>query len=233
MFQKQKVSVVMPAYNEEDGIAEAVREFGGNEYVDEVVVIDNNSTDKTASKAKKAGAIVVKEERQGYGFSCRRALREANGDLIVLVEPDGTFTADDVIKLLAYSRDFDFVLGTRTTSELIWEDANMDWFLKWGNWFLGKLIELLYNGPALTDVGCTYRLIKKNALERMQDSFTVGASHFSPEMMILAIKGGIGTIEVPVNYLPRKGTSKITGERVKAFKLGLVMIKLILAYRLS
>jgi glycosyltransferase involved in cell wall biosynthesis len=232
MYKNKKVSVVMPAYNEEEFIAEAVRNFKFQPQVDEVIVINNNSIDSTKKFALEAGAIIVDELKQGYGYACRRALREATGDLIILVEPDGTFAAQDIEKLLAYTEDFDFVLGTRTSKEMIWEGANMDFFLKWGNWALGKMIEVLYNGPSLTDVGCTYRLIKKEALEKIQSEFTVGGSHFSPEMMILAIKQNIPTIEIPVNYKPRLGQSKITGKKGHAFKLGLKMIKLIFEYQL-
>jgi len=231
MYKGKKVSVVMPAYNEEEYIAKAVKEFSSIPEVDEVIVVNNNSTDRTKELAIKAGAIVVDEEKQGYGYACQRALKEASGDLIILVEPDGTFSAHDIEKFLAYSNDFDFVIGSRTSKEMIHEGANMGKFLKWGNWALAKMIEVLFNGPSLTDVGCTYRLIKKDALEKIKDKFTVGGSHFSPEMMILAIKSLIPMIEIPVNYKERKGSSKITGRKWAAFKLGLRMIKLILSYR--
>ena len=231
MYKGKKVSVVMPAYNEEEYIAEAVKEFSSIPEVDEVIVVNNNSTDRTKELAIKAGAIVVDEEKQGYGYACQRALKEASGDLIILVEPDGTFSAHDIEKFLAYSNDFDFVIGSRTSKEMIHEGANMGKFLKWGNWALAKMIEVLFNGPSLTDVGCTYRLIKRDALEKIKDKFTVGGSHFSPEMMILAIKSRIPMIEIPVNYKERKGSSKITGRKWAAFKLGLRMIKLILSYR--
>lgn len=230
MFNGKRVSVVAPAFNEEEYIREAVKDFKSNKYVDEVVVVNNNSTDRTAELAKKAGARVVLEKRQGYGYACRRALEEARGDFIILVEPDGTFTAKDVIKFLAYSDDFDFILGTRTSKELIWKGANMGSFLRWGNVFLGRLITVLHNGPHLSDVGCTYRLIKKDALGRIQGKFTVGGSSFSPEMMVLAVKNNIKIVEIPVNYRPRRGMSKITGEKKKAFGLGLTMIKLVVSY---
>ena len=231
MYKGKKVSVVMPAYNEEEYIAKAVKEFSSIPEVDEVIVVNNNSTDRTKELAIRAGAIVVDEEKQGYGYACQRALKEASGDLIILVEPDGTFSAHDIEKFLAYSNDFDFVIGSRTSKEMIHEGANMGKFLKWGNWALAKMIEVLFNGPSLTDVGCTYRLIKRDALEKIKDKFTVGGSHFSPEMMILAIKSRIPMIEIPVNYKERKGSSKITGRKWAAFKLGLRMIKLILSYR--
>jgi len=228
MYKNKKVSVVMPAYNESENIKAAVSDFQEQSFVDEIIVINNNSSDDTKKKAQESGAIVVDETLQGYGYACQRGLREAKGDYIVLVEPDGTFDANDIEKLLAYSNDFDFVIGTRTTKVMIWDGANMGIFLKWGNWAVAKLMEVLYNAPSLTDVGCTYRLIKREALEKIKGKFTVGGSHFSPVMMILALQSNISMIEVPVNYKMRKGVSKITGKNWPAFKLGLTMIKTIL-----
>ena len=226
MYCGESVVVGMPAYNESANIATAVTSFLNQEWVDDVVVVDNNSTDGTAKLAEEAGAVVIREPNQGYGYACRRALAEANeqGDLLVLVEPEGTFAARDIEKLLAYSNDFDFVVGTRTARELIWEGANMDPFLRWGNWFVGKILEVLHNTSSLTDVGCTFRLISSDAYEDIRDELTVGGSHFSPEMLVRVASSDTSMIEIPVNYRPREGTSKITGEFLPAFKLGLVMI---------
>jgi len=226
MYAGETVVVGMPAYNEAENIATAVSSFLEQEPVDEVVVADNNSTDGTGELASQADATVVTEERQGYGYACQRALSEASdrGDLLVLVEPDGTFLARDIEKLLAYSNDFDFVVGTRTSTELIWQGANMGPFLRWGNWFVGKVLEVLHNTSSLTDVGCTYRLISADAYESIERQFTVGDSHFSPEMLIRVAHSDATMLEIPVNYRPRKGTSKITGDFLPAFQLGLVMI---------
>ena len=231
MYQDRSVSVVFPAYNEREGIEQAVKNFKSIEAVDEVVVVDNNSSDGTGDLARKAGARVVVETRQGYGHALRRGMAEASGDLIVLAEPDGTFVADDVHKLLAYSNEVDLVLGTRTTRELIWDDANMTPFLRWGNWAVAKMLQVLFNTPSLSDCGCTLRLVHKEALERFRESLTVGSSHFLPEMVILARLAGLRILEVPVNYHPRVGTSKITGSRKTTWKVGLNMIRLILRYR--
>ena len=173
--------------------------------VDEVIVVDNNSRDRTAEEAAMTPARIVAESAQGYGYALRRGLREATGDLVILAEPDGTFVGRDILKLLAYSDDFDMVCGTRTTRELIWEQANMGWFLRVGNWAVAKLIQILHDGPSLTDCGCTLRLIRRSALAQIADRFTVGGSHFLPEMVILALKSGLRVIEVPVNY---RGTSR-------------------------
>jgi glycosyltransferase involved in cell wall biosynthesis len=232
MWQGQRVSVVFPAYNEEVGIAAAVTDFGSLEAVDEVLVVDNNSRDRTSEEAERAGARVVKESRQGYGNALRRGLAEAQGEYVVLAEPDGTFMAKDVLKLLAYADDFDLVLGTRTTRELIWHGANMGWQLRWGNWAVAKLLQVLFDGPSLSDCGCTLRLIRRPAVERLLPRLTVGGSHFLPEMVCLALLQGQRMVEVPVNYRDRVGESKITGSMSTALRVGARMVGVILRYRL-
>jgi glycosyltransferase involved in cell wall biosynthesis len=231
MWEGRQVSIVFPAYNEEAGIAAAVRDFLACPAVDEVVVVDNNSRDGTAALAAEAGARVVTETRQGYGNALRRGLREARGDYVVLSEPDGTFVGRDVLKLLAYAADFDMVMGTRTTQELIWREANMGWFLRVGNVVVAKVLQYLFGGPSLSDCGCTMRLIRRDAADRMLDRLTVGGSHFLPEMVVLALLDGLRVIEVPVNYRGRLGESKITGSFKTTLQVGWRMISLILGYR--
>jgi len=233
MYNEKKVSIVFPAYNEELYIRRAIEDFFIPGIVDEIVVVNNNSRDRTAEEASQTNARVVLETRQGYGFALQRGMREATGDLIILAEPDGTFIGRDVLKLLAYSEDFELVCGTRTTRELIWSEANMGWFLRQGNWAVAKMLQLLYNGPSLSDCGCTLRLIHRQALARIQDKFTVGGSHFLPEMVILALKHKIRMIEIPVNYRGRVGESKITGNFKGVLRTGLRMIGLILSYKFS
>ena len=232
MWQGQRVSIVFPAYNEQDGIAAAVADFGGIDAVDEVLVVDNNSRDATRARAEAAGARVVREARQGYGNALRRGLAEAQGEYVVLAEPDGTFMGKDVLKLLTYADDFDLVLGTRTTRELIWHGANMGWQLRWGNWLVAKFLQVLFGGPSLSDCGCTLRLVRRTAAERMLPRFTVGGSHFLPEMVCLALLDGARLVEVPVNYRRRVGESKITGSMQTAARVGANMLALIVRYRL-
>src|SRR5207302_399522 len=109
--------------------------------------------------------------------------------------------------------------------------ANMGIFLKWGNYAVAKMMEVLFNSNCLTDVGCTYRLIKRGALESMQPHFTILGSFFGPEMMLLALKNKVSMVQIPLNYRKRIGTSAVTGDPVKAFKLGCQMILLILKHK--
>jgi glycosyltransferase involved in cell wall biosynthesis len=231
MYGAHTVSVVLPAYNEEQYIRSAVEDFFATGVVDEVIVVDNNSRDRTAEEARQTRARLVSETAQGYGNALRRGLREATGDYVILAEPDGTFIGRDVLKLLAYAEDFEMVCGTRTTRELIWEQANMGWFLRVGNWSVAKLIQVLYDAPSLSDCGCTLRLVRRSALARIQDDLTVGGSHFLPQMVIAGLKRGLRIIEVPVNYRGRVGDSKITGTLKGTLRTGTRMIALILGSR--
>lgn len=233
MWKGKTVSVVFPVYNEEDGIVAAIQDFLASGYVDEIVAVDNNSRDRSAALIQTTPARLVTETRQGYGFALRRGLREATGEIIILAEPDGTFMGKDVLKLLAYSDDFEMVMGTRTTRELIWSEANMGIFLRMGNWVVAKMLEFLFNTSSLSDCGCTLRLIRRDAAAKFQDNLTVGSSHLLPEMVILARLKGIRMIEVPVNYRGRLGVSKITGTFKTTLRVGTNMILLIWRYRLA
>jgi glycosyltransferase involved in cell wall biosynthesis len=233
MYGTKTVSVVFPAYNEEQYIRAAVEDFFLSGVVDEIVVVDNNSRDRTYDEAARTKARVVKETAQGYGHALRRGLREATGDIVIMAEPDGTFVGRDVLKLLAYSDDFDMVCGTRTTRELIWEQANMGWFLRVGNWAVAKSIQLLYDGPSLTDCGCTLRLTHRAPLQRIIGDLTVGGSHFLPEMVIRGLRRGLTIIEVPINYRGRVGESKITGNLKGTLRTGFNMIALVLRCRVT
>ena len=94
------------------------------------------------------------------------------------------------------------------------------------------MLEFLFNTVCLTDVGCTYRLIKRSALREIEPHFTVGGSHFGPEMMLITVLKKVKIVQIPVNYRPRVGESAVTGDLVKAFFLGMRMIGMIWSFRL-
>ena len=231
MWKNNRVSLVFPTYNEKDSILAAIKDFQGDGYIDEVIVVNNNAAAGTDEEVRKTSARLVHEPRQGFGFSIQKGLREASGDLVIVSEPDGTFAGHDVIKLLAYSDDFEMVLGTRTTKALIWDGAYMGWLLRMGNYAVAKMLEFLFNTVYLSDVGCTMRLIRKTSLDRIMDKFEVTGSCFNPEMVMAARVNGVSFIEIPVNYKPRVGKSMGTKNIFNAVLLGLGMIWLILSYR--
>jgi len=224
MWKNKNISVILPTYNEKDSIAKDVISFFGTGYVDEVIVINNNAAKGTDAEVAKTKAKLVYEPQQGYGYAIQKGLQTASGDLLIISEPDGTFFARDIVKLLAYTDDFSIVYGSRTLNTMIWEGANMGWFLRHGNFFVAKLIEVFFNTTTLSDVGCTLRLLDRNSAELLRPCFTIGGSHFGIEMLLLSIEKRIRFIQIPVNYQKRVGQSSVTGNKIKAIMLGITMI---------
>jgi glycosyltransferase involved in cell wall biosynthesis len=237
MHQAWKVSVVIPAYNEEATIAEVVRDFAAHPGVDEVLVVDNNCRDRTAEVARAAGARVVAESAKGYGCALRRGMDEAMGDVLVLVEADGSFRAHDLAKFLCYLPDCAMVLGTRTTRQMVQQGANMDSLLRWGNVVAAKILELFWflsSEPRITDVGCTYRALHRSAWNLMRGGVTEAGAPFSPEMICEAFRCGLRVIEIPVHYYARGGgESKHSKGFLQVARTGLRMLRTIVRKRLS
>lgn len=233
MYHSKKVTVILPTYNEKDSIKQVIEEFEALDYVDEVIVINNNAAIGTSEEVAATNAMEIVETVQGYGAAIMRGLRESDADLVVVCEPDGTFLARDIGKLLEYSADFDVVYGSRTMNDMIWEGANMGWFLRVGNWAVAKLMEVLFNTCSLSDVGCTYRLLDKNAKNLVLEQCYVRGEYFGPEMMIATIKAKLKIVQIPVNYKERVGESSVTGSMRKAFILGTKMILLIIKKRFT
>jgi len=241
VIPNHNIVVAMTAYNDEASIGDAVREFRLQPDVRQVVVVDNNSVDRTGELASAAGARVVHEENQGYGYACMRGLREslqdAETNVVVLVEGDMTFSGRDVAKLVPYLDNVDMVVGTRTTQELVAEDSQMNWFFVWGNLFLAKMIQVKFfdvkhwGRVRLTDVGCTLRAIRTEALAKIIDKLDVGGHHFSPHMLMVAMADGMKVVEIPVTFRKRWGVSKGAGANKKSgIIVGLRMMWHILSF---
>ena len=232
MWEGKRVSVVLMTLAERGSIRRVIEGFVATGVVDEILVVNNNAEPGTSEEVAQTSAVEVFETKQGYGYATRRGLMESHGDLVVLAEPDATFLPEDIRKLLVYSNECDAVFGTRTTRELIWAGANMNWFLRWGNWAVAKMVEALFNTTHLSDVGCTYRLFHRELADRVADGMKIGANHAGAEILLLTVTSGARFVEVPVNYLPRVGQSSATGKPWKAVTIGLRMIVLILRWRL-
>ncbi|MCB9876016.1 MAG: glycosyltransferase family 2 protein [Planctomycetes bacterium] len=208
MFRDRTVSLVIPAYNEEETIGQVVQEFRSEPHLDEIVVVDNNCVDRTAELASAAGARVIAESRKGYGAALTAGMDAAKGDLLVLVEADGSFRARDVVKLLCYLDDAGMVMGTRTTKQMVQQGANMRFMLRWGNVFMAKFLQLCWMRPAeprFTDVGCTFRALSAGTWRKIRPRLRETGPAFSPEMMCAALQERCRIIEVPVTYAQRMG----------------------------
>lgn len=232
MWNGKTLSVILPTYNEKDSIADIARRFEELDVVDEVIVINNNAAAGTSEEVAKTGAREVFESTQGYGAAIKRGLREAGTDLVAICEPDGTFDPADLSKLLAFMPECDYVVGSRTVSNFIWEGANMGWFLQWGNWSVAKMIEVLYNTPYLSDVGCTFRIMTREQADMVLAGSTLDGSAYGLEMLLLAVIMRTRFVQVPVNYQRRVGVSSVTGDFGKTLKLGFQMIGLVLRMRM-
>lgn len=231
MYNGKTVSVVLPTYNEKDSIRKVINDFCSITEIDEVIVVNNNAAEGTSDEVAKTKAIEILEPIQGYGSAIMRGFKEAKGDYIVVCEPDDTFCAKDIVKLLSYIEDVDIVYGSRTVEEFIWNGANMGFGLKWGNWGVAKIMEVLFNTNCLTDVGCTFRVVKKDVIEKMLPHLKITSNFFGPEMMIQGYLMKFKSVQIPVNYKERVGISSVTGDIKKAVYLGFQMLILIFAKR--
>ena len=232
MWNGRRLAVILPTYNEHLSIAHCIVRFEALGIVDDIVVVNNNAHPDTSPAVATTGAREVHESKQGYGAAIRRGLAEtADADLVCICEPDGTFDPEDLWKLLPYTADVEIVFGSRTVQEFILSGANMGTFLKWGNWAVAKLTEVLFNTVYLSDVGCTFRVLRRSAVDELAPSFTGVGSSFGFEMMLHAVSRRMPIVQIPVNYRERVGESSVTGSRWKAWVLGLSMIRLCVSTR--
>jgi glycosyltransferase involved in cell wall biosynthesis len=231
VWNGKSITVVLPTYNEKDSIAEAIRGFEKLGVVDEVLVVNNNAAEGTSEEVATTDAREVFEATQGYGAAIKRGLREADADLVCVCEPDGTFDPADLLKLLPFTGECEFVVGSRTVQNFIWDGANMGWFLRWGNWAVAKVIEALFNTAYLSDVGCTFRVVQRQRVDRLLEDLTLDGSAFGLEMLMAAVRQRTTIVQVPVNYRPRVGMSSVTGELRKTVPLGLEMLSMVLKMR--
>lgn len=207
LFPEARVSVVVPTYCEEETVADVVRDFARHPRVDEVLVVDNSSPDRTAERARKAGARVEVVQTVGYGDTIAWGLDHASGDMLVVTEADHSFRSRDLGKILEYLKDADMVMGTRTTRQMIEQGTNMVGIVRWANVAVGKLVEALWwsQQPRFTDVGCTYRGIWRETWQAIRPGVSATGPEFAPEMMIEVLRARRRVIEVPISYFPRAG----------------------------
>lgn len=232
MWQGKTLAVILPTYNEAGSIADCIRGFEKLGVVDEILVVNNNAHPDTSPAVATTEAREVIETTQGYGAAIRRGLAEtADFDLVCICEPDGTFDPGDILKLLPFTHDVDIAFGSRTVQTFILSGANMGWFLRWGNWFVAKLTEVLFNTVYLSDVGCTFRVMRRSAIDAMAPDFEGYGSSFGFEMMLHAARLRLPLVQVPVKYQERVGQSSVTGDLGKTVRLGVSMITMCLRTR--
>lgn len=227
----RQVVVALTAYNDQASIAAAVEDFLNNPFVQRVIVVDNNSTDRTAELARKAGAYVVTETLPGYGRCVYRGLQEAlaepSVDLVVLCEGDMTFRANDLDKLLAFIDHADVVNGTRIVEQLREYSTQLSTFMYYGNFFVGKLLEAKHLGRGtFTDVGTTYKVLRRASLARLLPTLNPAINlEFNAHFLDTALSSGERVVECPITFHRRVGVSKGgNASNFRALKVGVRMI---------
>ncbi|MFZ0930943.1 MAG: glycosyltransferase family 2 protein [Syntrophobacteraceae bacterium] len=202
-----KVSVIVPAYNEEDAVSLVVKGLPPH-LVNEIIVVDNGSTDATAARAWEAGARVVKEPRRGYGAACHAGLMAASdADVVVFLDGDNSDDPSELPRLLEpiRSKQADFVIGSRLSGSL--EPKAMSSHARLGNWLIARFMRSVYK-VRITDIG-SFRAVRKDLLLSLRmEQMTYG---WPVEMLVKAARRGARILEVPVNYRKRIGISKVSG----------------------
>jgi glycosyltransferase involved in cell wall biosynthesis len=212
------VSVVIPALNEEEPIADVIRECLATKIPNEIIVVDNGSTDRTAERAREAGARVVTAPR-GYGRACIAGVHAVSPESVVVVFLDGDgsdcpeFMPQLVDPIAAGTHDF--VIGSRTRGKR--EPGSMNFQQIFAGKFAGWLMSILY-GVRYTDM-CPFRAIRREALEKL--SIQEETYGWNLEMQMKAARSGLRVLEVPVNHRCRAGgASKVSGTLRGTFVAG-------------
>lgn len=228
-MQKNTISVVIPAFNEEKSIGKVVSDIP-RDLVQHVIVVNNNSTDATSEVARTAGAIVLDQPKKGYGWACLMGIdkaHELNSDIIVFLDGDYSDYPEEIKDVVApiFEQNMDLVIGSRVLGKR--EKGSLTPQQVFGNWLATKLIRLFYRAR-FTDLG-PFRAIKADALKqlKMADK-TYG---WTIEMQIKAAKHKMNFCEVPVNYRKRIGVSKVSGTVKGTVLAGIKIIFAVFKYR--
>jgi glycosyltransferase involved in cell wall biosynthesis len=206
-----KVSVVLPCLNEEGAIGDVVDDArealaalgdGG-----EVIVVDNGSTDRSAEIAAAHGALVVHEPERGYGQAYLTGLARARGEYVVMGDADGTYPLRELAKFVAsLDQGNDLVLGSRFNGNI--HAGAMPWSHRWiGNPVLTAMLNRLF-GVRVSDAHCGMRAVRRSALGEL-DLHSKGME-FASEMVFKAFRRNLNVSEVPIDYFPRTGESKLS-----------------------
>jgi hypothetical protein len=228
---EKSLTVVLTAYNDEASIPLAVRDFQSHPLVRRVIVVDNNSRDRTSQAAREAGAETIVEKQPGYGRCVYRALSEAlqfsDTQLTLLCEGDMTFRAYDIDKFMAYIAHAEIVNGTRIVEQLRERNTQLTTFMYYGNFFVGKLLEVKHLGlGTFTDVGTTYKLCRNSALTKLLPVLSPSVNlEFNAHFLDIALTHGVRVIECPVTFHQRVGRSKGGNtSNLRALKVGMRML---------
>ena len=223
------IKVIIPAYNEQDSIAHVINDIP--KIVDEVIVISNNSTDKTELNAKNAGATFLTETKKGYGYACLKGLdyiskQKTKPDIIVFLDGDYSDYPEQLREIVdpIINKDIDFVVGARV--EKLRESGSMTPQQVFGNWLATFLMKLFF-GAKFSDLG-PFRAIKYDKLLALEmEDKTYG---WTVEMQLKVLKQKMTYKEIPVKYRNRIGVSKVSGTVKGTIFAGIKILSWIFKY---
>ncbi len=224
---KIKIAVIIPAYNEDRSIGKVIKDIP-KDLADEIIVVNNNSTDTTAGVASAEGATVLLEENQGYGAACLKGidyLKDKDFDIVVFLDGDYSDYPNEISILVQpiIKDNVDLVIGSRVLG--VKEKGSLPIQSRFGSIVAGFLINLFW-GYKYTDLG-PFRAVKKNKLLAL--NMTDLWYGWTVEMQIKAVKKAYSIREVPVSYRKRIGKSKITGTVKGTVLASIIIIKTIFA----
>jgi glycosyltransferase involved in cell wall biosynthesis len=223
------IKVIIPAYNEEDSIAKVIKDLPP--FVDEIIVVNNNSTDATAKNAKEAGATVLTELKSGYGNACLKGIeyikqQKRDTDIVVFLDGDYSDYPEELTKIVApmIEKNIDFIIGSRVKK--LREKGAMQPQQIFGNWLATSLMALFFKSK-FTDLG-PFRAIKFDTLMRLQmEDPTYG---WTVEMQLKILKQKFTYEEIAVKYRNRIGVSKVSGTVKGSIFAGIKILTWIIKY---
>lgn len=226
------IKVIIPAFNEEKSIAKVIAEIP--DFVEEIVVVNNNSTDQTAQVATKAGANVLTEKSKGYGYACLKGIdylsqKDKTPDILVFLDGDFSDFPQELTKIIQpiIEGSVDFVVGARVKE--LRASGSLTPQQVFGNWLVCFLMKILYQS-SFTDLG-PFRAIRWETLENLKMSDkTYG---WTIEMQLKVLRQKISYQEVPVSYKKRIGVSKVSGTVKGTIFAGVKIIGWIFKHYLS
>ncbi len=205
------IYVIIPAYNEQNSVNLVVQDIPGG-LVKEVIVVDNNSSDKTGANALSAGATLLRENKQGYGFACLKGIdylqnKAKEGDVVVFLDADYSDYPGEMKNVISpiINQNYDMVIGSRALGKK--EKGSMTPQQVFGNWLATTLIRFFYKAK-FTDLGPFRAITFGKLMELEMKDKTYG---WTVEMQLKAAKRSYRFTEVPVNYKKRIGKSKVSG----------------------
>jgi glycosyltransferase involved in cell wall biosynthesis len=229
--KKEKIVVIIPAFNEENSIARVVQDIPAA-LVEEIIVVNNNSDDATDINARNAGATVLHEVRPGYGFACLKGIEyvkqmQTAPDIVVFLDADYSDHPEEMPLLIKPILDdgMDMVIGSRALGKR--EKGSMTFQQLFGNRLATRLLKMFY-GVTYTDLGPFRAICYDKLIEIDMKDTTYG---WTVEMQIKAAKLKMKTCEVPVSYRRRIGFSKISGTLKGTLLAGYKIITTLFKYR--